>query len=253
MNHNNLQENKIVPVFNYDYYSYFITELQKTHDFTSFSRVKYSRLHHLNKILLRHDVDQSLSKALEMARIEKELGIISTYFLFLKSPFYNVFSQSAEKMIYDIISLDHNIGLHFDYNLNHARTLSNVSYRILEEVEIIQRYFGVKLDAVSFHRPLNIDLLQKIELNSLPHTYESIFLNDFKYFSDSRGRWRFGDPLSSDDYKSGRDLHILIHPIWWNSENLTPKESIESFQRDYFNNYKDNIHSELKGFWDEQD
>ena len=65
-------------------------------------------------VIMRHDIDFSLEKALEIAKIESNMGVKSTFFLLITSNFYNVFSLEAEKIIREIISLNHKIGLHFD-------------------------------------------------------------------------------------------------------------------------------------------
>ncbi len=44
-------------------------------------------------IILRHDVDLSLHHALKMARAEAEHGLRATYFVMLRSQFYNVLSE----------------------------------------------------------------------------------------------------------------------------------------------------------------
>ena len=47
-------------------------------------------------LLLRHDMDQSLEISLVLAKIEKSYGIKSTYFIWLTSPFYNIFEKYME-------------------------------------------------------------------------------------------------------------------------------------------------------------
>ena len=65
-------------------------------------------------ILWRHDCDLSLVRALALAHIEAEESITATYFLNPHSEFYNVFELSQWKNVKKIISLGHEIGLHFD-------------------------------------------------------------------------------------------------------------------------------------------
>ena len=51
-------------------------------------------------VIMRHDIDNSIDKSLELARLEHSLGITSTYFVLVTSPFYNVFQKdSREKLI----------------------------------------------------------------------------------------------------------------------------------------------------------
>lgn len=57
-------------------------------------------------IILRHDVDKNPHKALEMARIEAEFDIVSTYY-FRKSTF-------DETIIKEIVALGHEVGYHYE-------------------------------------------------------------------------------------------------------------------------------------------
>ena len=45
-------------------------------------------------VILRHDVDNSLEKALAFAQYEQQFRVKSTYFVLLTSNFYNIASQS---------------------------------------------------------------------------------------------------------------------------------------------------------------
>jgi hypothetical protein len=238
--------------FTYDSYRILLKKLKEDYEFISFSRAKYSRHKEseYNKLILRHDIDQSLDKAKIMSEIEADLGISSTYFLFLKSPFYNMFSYNGEECIRSIISNNHYIGLHFDYSKYSFHTVSQLTYQIKKEAEFLQSYFGVKVDSISFHRPLDVDFFNKLELSLYPHAYEDIFMDDYKYFSDSRGSWRFGNPLESIEYQEKKNLHLLIHPIWWNEESNTAIESLNNFKNDYMSAFEKSIYQELKGFWD---
>lgn len=50
-------------------------------------------------VILRHDIDSSLGQAMALARVERELGVSSTYFVLLTSDFYNPASKgSVEKL-----------------------------------------------------------------------------------------------------------------------------------------------------------
>ena len=53
---------------------------------------------------LRHDVDISIKKAVEMAEVEQAAGLHSTYYILLTSPFYNAFSTDNIQRIKTIES-----------------------------------------------------------------------------------------------------------------------------------------------------
>lgn len=65
-------------------------------------------------ILWRHDIDCSVHRALRLAEIESELGIRSTYFVQTGSMFYNALETEVRRRLHGIVSLGHDIGLHFD-------------------------------------------------------------------------------------------------------------------------------------------
>ncbi len=236
--------------FTYATYKELLNVLKKNYEFTSFSKIKFSNEPIEKKVLLRHDIDIFLEKAVEMAAIEHELNITSTFFIFLRNPFYNIFSRDSENVIDKLISLNHNIGLHFDSAKYEYKTIPQLAYQITRETEFIQDFFGVKLDAVSFHRPISLQFYSNLEIASCPHAYEPIFVRKFKYFSDSRGTWRYGYPLDSKEYKSNENLHILIHPIWWNQKNIPGTKCISDFVRLHSNKLNENLLLELKSFWE---
>ena len=57
------------------------------------------------QVILRHDVDFSVEMAVQMATLEKDLGVKSTYFFLLASDSYNILSDSNIKSIKDVVSI----------------------------------------------------------------------------------------------------------------------------------------------------
>ena len=81
-------------------------------------------------VILRHDIDTSLEKAVELAKLEAQQGVRSTYFVLLSSGFYNVMSKGTREKIKEIQNMGHDIGLHFD-ELNYDKNLWGGGYRNL--------------------------------------------------------------------------------------------------------------------------
>lgn len=50
--------------------------------------------------------------------------------------------------------------------------------------------------------------------------------------SDSRGRWREGNPIDSLTRPRGEVLQVLIHPIWWSERNDRPGKRLRDFLLD---------------------
>ncbi len=123
-------------LFTYNTYRRLLNTLKKDYDFTSFSKIKFSNEPIEKKVLLRHDIDLSLEKSLALAKIKNQLGITSTYFIFLRNPFYNIFSKENDTIIKYLISLNHNIGLHFDCAKYEFKAISLLSYQVTREIRI---------------------------------------------------------------------------------------------------------------------
>lgn len=66
--------------------------------------------------------------ALDMAKIENELDVRTTYFFQIHSEFYNIFERYFSDILKEIQSLGHYIGLHFDshyYNVQKQKNWIN--------------------------------------------------------------------------------------------------------------------------------
>lgn len=182
-------------------------------------------------VLMRHDVDLDLGKALAMARLENSRGIAATYFFLLRTEHYNALSAEGSRLIAEILDLGHHLGLHFDcaaYPADYG--VEELASSCRREAGLLQSWFGRSVEVVSYHRPGALVLSGDAALSApLPHTYMPLFTRDIHYCSDSRGQWRDGDPTQGAAFKQGRPLQILAHPIWWNEEPVTSYESLVRF------------------------
>lgn len=187
------------------------------------------------ELILRHDIDVDLEKAYGMALIEKKYGIKTTYFIFIRSPFYNIFDRFNSDFIRGISDLGHQIGLHFDETYYGIEDVESIKRNVDNEVKILKDYFDANVFAVSFHRPSKFLMQSDIKLNNnLINTYARNFTEGFKYVSDSRRMWkegcfcRFFEKASPDYYKHNR-IQALVHPVWWTDKSLGTQETIERF------------------------
>lgn len=188
-----------------------------------------------NIFILRHDVDQSLEQSIKIAKIENNYNIKSTFFLWLRSPFYNIFEKKYSDIIYKISNLGHQIGLHFDENVYKIENEKNLNKFIEKEVNLIKTYFNINIYAISMHRPSKWLLNNDVKLDKYINTYEKRFFKDFKYFSDSRRQWKEGCICNKIDVKRYDKLHILIHPFWWVDKDINFNERMSDFIRDKVN------------------
>lgn len=185
---------------------------------------------HTKAIYLRHDIDFSLEDAFQIASVEKELNIKSTYFIMLSSNIYNPLNQINKELIRKIIDLGHEISLHFDPN-----SYDDFTEGFNIEKIIFENSFKSSIKVVSLHRPgvfLNSEY-RNTSLGGHMHTYQDMFFNKMEYFSDSRGvdvREILNSSKLSDLKK---DLHLLIHPIWWTKKSRNPKERLILWLNEY--------------------
>ncbi|MBK7630227.1 MAG: hypothetical protein IPJ23_05940 [Ignavibacteriales bacterium] len=210
----------------------------------NFSFINFNDNLEKKSIILRHDIEFSLPIAYEMAKIENELGIKSTYFLQLHCDFYNAIDKDSYNIINEIVKLGHSLGLHFDahfWNVQNEEQLEN--YLIIDK-RVLETYFKIKLNVFSFHNTNKFILsCEKDKYCDMINAYSKYFKEKIGYCSDSTGYWRFEilpHRLSEakDDY-----LQILIHDGMWQNEVLPPRRRIYKVIDDRANY--------LKKFYDE--
>ncbi|WP_206460016.1 hypothetical protein [Anaerovorax sp. IOR16] len=179
-------------------------------------------------VILRHDVDMDLQKAVEMAKFEFDLGVSSTYYVLITSDFYNVFSKNNQKHLQEIIGFGHTVGLHFDEAKYGQET--DIVEAIEEEAALLAQCIGTEVTTVSMHRPSSKTLEANYKINGgkIVNSYGTEFFKNFKYVSDSRRNWRenvFEMAKSGEHSK----LHILTHPIWYDINETSMKECLKEF------------------------
>lgn len=177
-------------------------------------------------ILWRHDIDFSIHRALALAKIERDLEISSTYFIHLHNSFYNALENIIMRMIREIISLGHSIGLHFDPTT--FSDVGNWTEKIAWEKAILENYFDVEIEAVSWHNPEFCGWLSVNEhqICGMVNAYSSQIREKFTYFSDSNGYWRFEPVPSVIKSQKYERIQVLIHPCWWTEELIPPRKRI---------------------------
>lgn len=180
----------------------------------------------VNHVILRHDIDMCLEKALEFAKVEYSLGIESTYFILLSSDFYNIYSKKSINILNEIIKYGHDIGLHFDevrYEVKDQRELEN---KVYAEVKIINEMLNYDIKSISMHRPSEIFLKSNMKFDNLINTYSREYFSQYKYLSDSRMTCR-EDILKLIKEKKYTKFHILTHPIWYCEIEKNCKEVLQ--------------------------
>ena len=182
-------------------------------------------------LILRHDVDVSLESALKMATFEASKNFYSTYFILLRSDIYNIYSSYSTKIIQEILSYGHKIGLHFDHSIYKNKDPDSLDRYCEDECRAIEAWFGIDVNVISFHKPSKYLLsLDKNNIAGRINTYQSTYFKKIIYCSDSRGDWYYGNPLNNLYGKNNQAIQLLTHPIWWDTQSkMSPEKTLERF------------------------
>mgnify|MGYP001029709564 FL=1 len=182
-------------------------------------------------VILRHDIDNSLPQAVRLAELEAEEGARSTYFVLLRTDFYNPASRDGLEALRHILSLGHEIGLHFD-EASYAPALKpdQIIQNIIKECGLLSALLETRVSSVSMHRPSHETLEADYEIPGIVNSYGKAFFHDFKSLSDSRRRWREPvlDIIRSRKYDQ---LHILTHAFWYHDEEEDIAQTVGTFIR----------------------
>ncbi len=169
--------------------------------FASFDRVPRS-----GDLYLRHDVDLSLEAALEMARLEYEVGARATYFLMTESVFYNLLSHPGERTLRQLRQWGHAVGLHAVY----------------PRLELDQRFDPV----IAWHNPDPEYMSQPVV--GAVNVMEAPYFDPEHYRSDSNQHWRSGCPHEALARGEFEWLQLLTHPEIWVFAGATMGETMQT-------------------------
>jgi len=188
--------------------------------------------------VLRHDIEFSIDRALEMARIEHDdLGVHSTYTVQLRNNTYNALSQKNIEAIQEIESMGHYIGLH--QNPPQMSDDELVDY-ITKDIETLEHYYGFSVDRFAFHRcGSNPGILERyVEVPDKINCYAKEFFHYFSgdnpeeirvhYLADSNHDWKYGHPFNIDYWDLPQKMQLLTHPYSWTERGY---ENISNFTK----------------------
>ena len=198
--------------------------LKKGYRAVDFSEAKSEARH----LILRHDVDISLSAAAHIALVEQELNVAAHYFVLVSSEFYNIFTKRATKSLDQILAAGHKVGLHFDA-ANHS--VDNIDEAAAHELAALESVIGQRVEMISLHRPSSALVGSDRPIAGRAHCYQPKFIKRIGYCADSRGYWYHGDPLSHPSVNNRKALQLLTHPIWWIGDRTSPETRLDNFLR----------------------
>ena len=203
--------------------------------------------------VLRHDIEFSIDRAYELAKVEKELGVTSTYTVQVRNNTYNALSEKNIDLIKRIKDLGHHIGLHQNPPLMEAKELGRY---IMTDIQILEHFYGFEIDRFAFHRPKKEYLASYVMLENKINCYDKKFFHyfdekpdklDVLYLSDSNHKWKFGYPLDFDLSKVDK-LQLLTHPYSWTDEGYDNYGNYLSLIRERKNELINSMNTETSTF-----
>ena len=207
-------------MFNYNEYKNIINIVRNHLPILDFSDVN----NHTEKFcVLRHDIEFSIDRAYELTKIERELGVISTYTVQVRNNTYNALSEKNIELMRKIKDLGHHIGLHQNPPLMKLEKLANY---IMADIQILEHFYGFEIDRFAFHRPKKEYLASYVMLENKINCYDRKYFEYFEkkpeelnvlYLADSNHTWKYGYPLDYDFSKINK-LQLLTHPFSWTKE-----------------------------------
>ena len=180
-------------------------------------------------IVARHDIEFSIERAHDLAELEAGQGFHTSYLVQLTNNAYNPFSKKNLDMLKSIVSMGHNVGLH--YHTNGQEDVEVIRKEIKEQAEILSSFLCAPVDRFSFHRPPAALLRHGIKVEGLLNTYSKEFFTytddiaslkptDVHYLSDSNHQWKFGQP-TKEWIDAHKKIQCLFHPLSWTRNGST--------------------------------
>lgn len=153
-------------------------------------------------VILRHDVDREAGRALEMARLEYDFGIKSTYYFRHKK---NVFNP---EIIADIANMGHEIGFHYE-------VMDKAKGDKVKAIEIFKKELN------DFHKIASINTICMHGNPFAPWSNRDLWLD---YSFKSLGI--IGEPYLSIDYK--KVLYLTDTGRTWADLNIRVKDVVNN-------------------------
>jgi hypothetical protein len=168
-------------------------------------------------VILRHDIDFSVAKAAEMAMLDHQAGVQSTFFVLLTTPYYNPLDEENLQTLRRIIELGHEIGLHYDCSGFDALTFDEQYRRIQSLAACLETHLGIQVKAIAQHKPAAATMHPEFPgyMDSYCHT----LFRDIGYISDSRMVFRVNDVHAF--FRENLRCQAVLHPIWWHAQPKT--------------------------------
>lgn len=197
-----------LPNFSISSYKELLLELKNTYQFQKVSKINNEVK---STVFLRHDIDFFLNNWDDIPIIENELEIAATYYICL-SQHYNIFEKRNSTFLKKLISLGHEIGLHYDLT-SYPIDKDKAQNKLDLEIQLLSEVVEKEVLTIVMHQPFlgNEDYFIESEkyVNPMNPKYNKV------YISDSCRAWRDN---KLKNYVNGifeENLLLTLHPELW--------------------------------------
>jgi hypothetical protein len=186
---------------------------------------------------MRHDCDNVILPAVEMAIWEADRGYRSTYYILHTSPYWQD-KTLLRRSLEQIAGLDHEIGIHNDaitVALETGRDPAEILHEAIDELRgyghLIRSTVAHGNRRCSVDRYVNDEMftscqradygaVERLGFTPTPLTafgldFDANWLPRGDYLSDSGGAWSQPFDQVAATYPAKGQLHMLVHPDWW--------------------------------------
>ena len=189
--------------FSYDSLVNSLRGIRKIMPITSF------QMFNPDSLILRFDVDYSLSNIQELAQLIAPEIESCTFFFLVSSDQYNLGGKLGKSIFSALDSLGYEIGLHFDSEIYRESNLLEASKKLKKEVDILEQFSSKQINVYSHHNP-SVNGFKDFDVK-LKSAYDSKYFTPDKYRSDSR--MKFPKDLESLLTEHKEDCYqLLLHP-----------------------------------------
>jgi len=182
-------------------------------------------------IILRHDVDRKPKRALRMAKVESEVGILSTYF------FRSTREAFRPEIMKEIEGMGHEVGYHYEALVKAKGDYDKASVLFEKDLRSFREHVEVRT-ICSHGSPLSKfdgrDLWKEKTFTNYGIAGDaSVSVSGVAYFTDTGGKW--GSKANIRDNMGGNNDDLVVHAT---------REMIELLKKEININIYINCHPE---------
>jgi hypothetical protein len=179
-------------------------------------------------LIIRHDVDVSLETAAQMARIEHDLGVRTSYFIRVHAAGYNPFSRASYAALLWLRDSGFDLGLHHEVGVFPLVTAAGgrpaVQEHLRRELVSLETILDRPMRSVAMHLPKHGTApLTQADLEACGVLYEAgaeVFNEGASFVSDSNRALKPVCPCTL--IGAAEKIYMTAHPIWWIDPEVDP-------------------------------